>query len=197
MSQGNLSGYHNPRWQHLARTQKSGPSVNHLKLNCADSKWNTQWTSLSRFCTLTKGWMRANLTSVFHRSSVTWLSHDGVEEIRTVEIIVVGSFQMRQKPHLGSPEKVSQRLRVKVTTILNTLISPQGHLQTATWMYNGICPVLAKTGKPLARNILIRFPLLQLVSRNEIHGPDHIYPDCGVKDQIPPKALHPDFMKMK
>lgn len=76
--------------------------------------------------------MRVNLTSVFHRSSVTWLSHDGVEEIRTFEINVVGSFQMRQKPHFGSPEKVSQRLQVKVTTLLNTLVSPQGHLQTAT-----------------------------------------------------------------
>lgn len=54
---------------------------------------------------------------------MTWSSHDDVEEIRTVEINLVGSFQMRQKPLLGSPEKVGQRLQVKVTTLLNTLIS--------------------------------------------------------------------------
>lgn len=65
----------------------------------------------------------------------------------------------------------------------------QGHSQAATWMYDHVCPVLAKTGKPLARNILTPFPLLQLVSRNERHDLDLIYTNCGVKDQIPPKAF--------
>lgn len=55
---------------------------------------------------------------------MTWLSG---EEVRTVEISLLGSFQMRQKPHLGSPKKV--RLWVKVMTLLNTLISLQGHAQ--------------------------------------------------------------------
>lgn len=98
------------------------------------------------------------MVNVFHRSSVTCSSHDDVEEIRTVEISLVYSFQMRQKPNLSSPEKVGQKLWVKVTALLNTLIFLQGHSQTATWMYNGNCPVLAKTGKPLQR--IFSFPFL-------------------------------------
>lgn len=98
---------------------------------------------LVALCTLTKGWMRVNLTSVFHRSSVTRLSHDGVEEIRTVEINVVGLFQMRQKPRLGSPEKVSQRLRVKVTTLLNTHFSAR----TFTNSYLNVSRYLPSPGK--------------------------------------------------
>lgn len=98
---------------------------------------------LVALCPLTKGWMRVNLTSVFHRSSVTRSSHDGVEEIGTVEINVVGLFQMRQKPRLGSPEKVSQRLRVKVTTLLNTHFSAR----TFTNSYLNVSRYLPSPGK--------------------------------------------------
>lgn len=58
---------------------------------------------------------------------MTRSSHGSVEEIRTAEISRVGSFQMRQRPHLGSPEKVGQRLWVKVATLPNT------HLSTRTF----------------------------------------------------------------
>lgn len=48
-------------------------------------------------------------------------------------------------------------------------------------------PSPGKNGKPYARNILTLFPLL--VSRNERHDLDRVYPNCGIKDQIPPKSF--------
>lgn len=83
---------------------------------------------------------------------VTWC----VEEFRTVATNLLGSFPMRQKPHLGFPVKVDQRLWVKVMTLLNTF-SAQEHSQTATWMYDHVCPVLAKMGSHKQGIFWLRF----------------------------------------
>lgn len=100
----------------------SGDCVSHLESNHAEKVNGTHrecpwWASVLES---QAGWWRT-WPSVFHRSSVTWSSRDGVEEVTTVEIGLLGLFQMRQKPHLSSPEKVGQRLWVKVMTCLDTL----------------------------------------------------------------------------
>lgn len=98
MSQGNLSGLHNPRWQHLVRTvrwlyQSPGTEL------CKESQWNTLWSPWMHFCTLITGKLMVNLrASVFHRSSVTWSSHNVWKKSQLLQPIYLIHF-LRGKSH--------------------------------------------------------------------------------------------------
>lgn len=91
---------------------------------------------------------------------------------------------------MGSPEKVSQRLLVKVMTVLNTeyfsaRMSTNSYLNVRWYMLGP-----GKNGESTSKEKKhLLFPTPQLAFRSERRGLDYIHLRPGVEDQIPPKAL--------
>lgn len=119
-------------------------------------------------CARVKG---RSMVSLAPRSSVTWLSCGGGEDVGPAETHLLGSFRRRQKLRLRSPEKVGQRLQgydpsehcyFSARTLTNSYLNVRASL-----------PSPGKNGDAVGEEyILTPFPLLQLVPRNGTRGSD-------------------------
>lgn len=103
-------------------------------------KQDMPWTPRYLCCALTTGGLMVSWPNVFPSSGTClWKKLELLEWTNSVHF-------KSSKSHTSVPLAVSQRLLVQVTiTLLNTeYVSTR--VFTATWMYDPICPVLAKIG---------------------------------------------------